>query len=119
MSADTLDIFIEGREDTPVHAVWQDSSGTPIDLTGYSAKMQVRAAVDGNVIVEKSSGAGSIALGGAAGTVDYTFTSAETVTLGTAAPRGAVHDLVLTSGGGVVTKLFKGRITVDPAVTQA
>lgn len=39
--AGTLDLVIDGAE--PLSIVYEDEDGNPIDLTGYNARMQVRA----------------------------------------------------------------------------
>ena len=42
---------------------------TPVDLTGSSARLEIFDSLNGQLIASPSSGAGEIALGGAAGTV--------------------------------------------------
>lgn len=50
---------------------WTDSDGNTVDLTGYSAMMQVRRNVDTVVLIELSSAAGGgITLGGTAGAIE-------------------------------------------------
>ena len=83
---------------------WLDSAGAPIDLTGYTAKMQVRETVDSTaVILELSTVNSRISLGGAAGTIDLT---ASATVMTAVAVVDAVPDEVLrldpTSVGALV-----------------
>ena len=98
-------------------ATWTDSTGTAVNLTGYTARMQVRAAYDATTtILSLTSGAGDITLGGSAGTI--AITASATVTAALTAPWTGVYDLELVSGGGVVTRLLEGPATVSPEVTR-
>lgn len=90
---------------------------TPVNLTGYSARMQVRTEVDAtDTILDLTSlVGGAITLGGAAGTIalDLSATSTADVTPGT-----HVYDLELVSGAGVVTRLLQGSFVVSAEVTR-
>lgn len=102
---------------------WTTTSGTvttPVDLTGYTARMQVREAHNSTTpILSLTSGSG-ITLGGTAGTI-YLEASA-TTTAGVAVagtPRDQyVYDLELISGAGYVTRLVEGDFYLDPEVTR-
>lgn len=98
---------------------WTDSARDAYNLTGYTARMQVRANTSSNtVIIALSTTAGSggtITLGGTAGTVDLLIPAANTTTL-TAGQY--VYDLELVSGGGVVTRLIEGNFKVTAEVTR-
>jgi hypothetical protein len=106
--------------DCPQGATWDRTftatiDAAPINLTGYSAAMQVRDAADGaTALVSLTSGAG-ITLGGAAGTIAVTISS--TVTAAIVAGSYS-YDLEITSGGGVVTRLLQGAFNVTAGVTR-
>lgn len=91
------------------------TNGTAVNLTGYSARMQVRDAADSdNVRLSLTSGSG-ITLGGTAGTI--LLDASPTVTADI--PAGQyVYDLELVTGGGAVTRLVQGTLIVDPEVTR-
>ena len=100
-----------------------DSTGNPLNLTGYSAEMQVRTTVGipnndtcPNLVLSMSSGAGSIVLGGTAGTVVATAPASITSTL----PIGQFYyDLVLTaSGGEPKNRVIQGLFTVSGGVSK-
>lgn len=49
---------------------YKDSSGNPINLTSYTARMQIRTTVTSpDIVLEATTSNGYIALGGAAGTI--------------------------------------------------
>jgi len=83
-----------------------------MDLSGYSARSQMRSTHD----------SGTIAL---SFTASITNDSAGQITLSASATTTAsieegiyVYDLEIESAGGVVTRLMQGQITVTPEVTR-
>jgi len=92
---------------------WYSTGTTPVDLTSYTAKMQVRSVPGGAVVLELSTANGRIALGGAAGTI--TITAAASVMNMTADLYQ--YDLEMTNGA-VVTRLVQGSFEVRDEVTQ-
>lgn len=94
---------------------WNDDGGDPINLTGYTARMHVRKSYDAaTTVVALTSGSG-ITLGGAAGTITL---SVSATTTGGVPASTYVYDLELESGGGQVTRLVEGTLTVTPEVTR-
>ena len=95
---------------------WQ-TGGTPVNLSGYTARMQVRDSYDGgSAIVNITSGTG-ITLGGTAGTILLELTATQTAAID-ATPSGQyVYDLELVSGS-TVTRLVEGTFIVSPEVTR-
>ena len=93
----------------------QSDAQTPVNLTGFSAAMQVRAETADDLLASFSTAGGSITLGGPAGTI--TLAAAPSVT--TAWTFGAgLYDLQLTDSGGDVVTLIAGIFTVTPAITS-
>lgn len=116
MAAATHDILIEQGATFQLNLVWKDSGGTPINLTGYTARMQVRQKIaDTNPLLSFTTENGAITLGGALGTIAITglatLTDALTV-------KSGVYDLELVSPGGIVTRLIEGAVTITPQVTR-
>jgi hypothetical protein len=86
----------------------------PVDLTNYTAAMQVREnAAATAVILDLASGSG-ITLGGTAGTIEVNV-DAETMELTSAG--NYVYDLELDSGAEV-TRLIQGGFQIQPEVTR-
>ena len=96
--------------------VWKDAAGLPIDLTGYSARMQIRSTRQGGTALVSltSSPAGGITITPAEGKIVLRVEAAETTTL---TPGTAFYDLEVVSGAGEVTRLLEGGVTISPEVT--
>ncbi|MCE2724697.1 MAG: hypothetical protein LW865_15685 [Betaproteobacteria bacterium] len=87
---------------------------TPVSLAGFTARMTIRSDYGGDSLLELTSSSG-ITLDDTAKTITVTITAAQTAAF---AFTGAVYDLELVSGSGVVTELLRGAITVlDEATT--
>jgi hypothetical protein len=115
MAAGVWNIVIEQGGTFSNTVTWKDGSGVAVNLTGYTARMQIRKNPDSFVtLVEITTENGGITLGGAAGTIALLITAAVTATL----PAGpAKYDLELISGS-TVTKLLKGDVSILPEVTR-
>jgi hypothetical protein len=88
------------------------ASSGPVDLTGYTAALQIRPfSLSTTILYDASS---NITLGGTAGTItlDIPATSTALFTWW-----NGVYDLLLTSSSGVATRLLMGSVTVTPGVT--
>ena len=91
-------------------------NGNYVNVTGYSADMQVRQDVDSaSIIVELSTANGRIVAGTTDGKFTLTLTAAQTAAL---PPGNYVYDLEVTSPGGIVTKILTGGFAVIAEVTQ-
>lgn len=115
MTAGIYDIIIEkGATWNPI-ITWQNNDGTAIDLTGYSARLQVREPVTASTtLISLTSGSG-ITLGGTAGTIALLLSATDTAALSF---EKGVYDLELVSGGGIVYRLLQGRVNVSSEVTR-
>lgn len=88
----------------------------PVDLTGYTARMQIRATLeDATVLVSLTTENGGITLGATAGTIALLITAAATTLLTFS---NAVYDLEIISAGGIVTRLLSGNIILSKEVTR-
>ena len=96
---------------------WQ-TGGTAVNLTGYSARMQVRDSYDGGTAIVSLSNGTGITLGGTAGTIDLALSATATAALDGTPNTQFVYDLELVSGAGYVTRLVEGRFYVYPEVTR-
>ena len=95
---------------------WKDSTGAAVNLTGYTARMQIRERVESTSALVSLTQASGITLGGAAGTVVITITPTQTDALPNI--KKGVYDLELVSNGGIVTRLLQGEVVVSPQVTR-
>ena len=96
--------------------VYRDPNDTPIDLTGYTARMHFREKhTDPDPPLYAATDGDDITLGGAAGTIVIVIPAATTAAW---TFKTAVYDLELVEPDGEVVRLVEGRITVTPEVTR-
>ena len=96
--------------------IWQDSAGVPVNLLGYTARMQVRKnVIDPTVLLSLTTENAGIVLGGSAGTIDLAATATQMAAL---TWRTGVYDLELIAADGTVTRLLSGSVEMSPEVTR-
>jgi hypothetical protein len=97
--------------------VWSEKdSGQPVDLSGYTARMQAREYADSaSAFIDLTTENGGITLGGASGSIDIAMTATATAAL---TPIKGVYDLELISGSGIVYRIVQGELCVIAEVTQ-
>jgi hypothetical protein len=116
MAAATYDLMIEQGTTWVRTLTLRNSDDALINLTGYSARMSVRQKIESTTtLLDLTVANGRVALGGAAGTIILTLTATETAALSFAL---AMYDIEMVSGAGVVTRLMRGRITLNKEVTR-
>lgn len=117
MPAAKLDLLIEQGSTFKLSlAVKSGVPPTPVNLTGYSARMQVRSDPKSeSAILSLSSDTTGILIDPIAGTINIEVPA--TVTSGIIQTSG-VYDLEIESASGEVTRLVKGKVKIDPEVTR-
>jgi hypothetical protein len=85
-----------------------------VDLTGYTAAMQVRDTPQSPIAVLSLTSGEEIILGGALGTIAITVPATD---MAAVIADNYQYDLELNSGGQV-TRIIRGRFTVIPEVTR-
>lgn len=96
--------------------IWRNKNGRPIDLTGYTAKMQLRTAASSSTsILDLLTSNSRITIDGTHGIIDLLVSATDTAALSVMT---AVYDLILTSPTGTVTRLLEGKITITPGVSR-
>lgn len=111
MPAGPYDFELDQGASWSTVVAYQDSSGNPINLTGWAAAMQIRlfkAASDPLV-------AATCVIDGTAGTVTLSLTRAQTAALPAKTP--LFYDVLITNGTQGI-RLIEGQITLDQAVTE-
>lgn len=95
---------------------WQTkSTGTPVNLTGYTAAMQIRRThADATALVSLTNGNG-LTIEGTDGRVRIEIPASTTATL---TPGRYVYDLVLTDLASKKKRLVEGVAIVDAGVTR-
>jgi hypothetical protein len=117
MAASKLNLPIVEKGATYRHTLfWKDSSNVAIDLTGCTAKLQVRESVDSDiVIVELSTANNRIIIDHTLGKIDLFISDEDTTVLD---GFGGVYDLEIYQSNGDTTRLIEGRMTFKPEVTR-
>lgn len=88
---------------------------TPVDLTTYTARMQVREKYTSTQkILDLTTENGGITLGGSSGTIDINIDSSTTASI---VAKNYVYDLELVSSS-TVTRILEGKFIVTPEVTR-
>lgn len=88
----------------------------PTNLTGYTARMQLRESVDSEDVLLELTSPTELVLDATAGMITVSMTEAETAAL---TFDTAVYDLELVSSGGISKRLAAGKVTVSKEVTRA
>jgi len=109
---------------------WKNAANTAVDLSGYTAKMQLRDSQDVSsslyLTLNTSASAAStgICLSGSAGNLNVnegklgiTITAADTSALNFGTDDMAYYDLEMTKGS-VVTRLLQGKVKLSKQVTS-
>ena len=90
---------------------------TPVDISGFSAKMEIKDVVGGTILMTLSTGVDArIVLDPANYTITLTLAAADTDSSVLTWLKG-VYDLEMTSPTGAVTTLFSGSVSVVQEVT--
>jgi hypothetical protein len=81
-AAQTDLILQQGKTFNEQWIYYEENGATPIDLTGKTARLQVRASYDSlTALVNLTTENGGIALGGIAGTITFSLSATETAAL--------------------------------------
>ena len=132
MAAGNFSFTIEQGATTDFELVYKDSSGNPIDLTGYNARMQLKDSIGGSTTYLtlssslQSDGTG-LNLSGSGGNQASKPTTSGSIgvfishtTSSNLSFSSAVYDLEIVSGSGigtVVTRLIQGKVNLSKEVT--
>jgi hypothetical protein len=109
-------VVIDQGADWYITFTYKNSAGVAINLTGYTAAMQLRSEPsDTLAVLSLSSPSNGITITGATGTIAVHATAAQT---GGISAGDYYYDLEITSGAGVITRLVQGQIEVSAQVTR-
>ena len=116
MPAGKLDLLIE-QGATFKHALLvEDNSGSALDLTGFTARMQLRPEIESaDVLLELTTENGRITIAPLTGRLDLEVEADDT---GALTFETAVYDLELIDPAGDVLRLLQGRVRLSPEVTR-
>ena len=116
MSAATYNFALEQGATLLKPIIYKDSTGAVVNLTGCSARMQIRRSVsDPDVLLNMTSSNGKIQLVPLQGKITLVFSAADTALLNFSKAR---YDLEIVAADGSVTRLLQGEITLSKEVTR-
>lgn len=120
MSAVRQNLVIEQGATFVFNINWmQEDETTPVDITGFTARMHIRDNIDAvdPALVELTTENSRITLGGTSGTIQLSISAVDTAAI---TFTEGVYDLELvnTGGTGDVTRLTYGGVEVRPEVTR-
>lgn len=100
---------------TPSFTYYSDDQVTPINLTGYTFALKWRLTPAATPVLSLSLGSGITCSAPATGVISIHATTAQLSSIATGVYS---YDLLATSGGGVVTQLFKGSIYLEASMSH-
>lgn len=119
MAAGKLDLIIEQGATFKHRLVVKQGTGQsapPANLTGYTARMQVRLDYDATqVVIALTTENGRLLITALDGIIDMEISATDTAAL---CFSGAVYDLEIQSSSGEVTRLVEGKVTLSREVTR-
>jgi len=116
MSAGTLDLFVEQGATFSYTLTLNDSAGAPVNLTGYTARMQMRRSVQSpDILISLTTANGRLVITPLTGVITMTISATDTAALNF---QSAVYDLEIESAGGIVTRLIEGKVRLSLEVTR-
>jgi hypothetical protein len=124
--AGTYDIYCDQGATFRRVITWKNSTGTAVNLTGYTARMMVRTsyAASTPALSLTSSPVAGIAITAATGVITITITPVQSSGIAMPTVNGVrdafdgVYDLELVAPSGDVTRLLEGRFICSPEATR-
>jgi hypothetical protein len=115
MAAANYNLLIEQGATFTLSILWKDNDNNPIDITNYSARMQIRKTYESDPVISLTSDlGGGITLGGEAGTIDILIEADATENIEI---RQGRYDLELEFNE-YVTRLIEGEVDISKEVTK-
>lgn len=95
--------------------IWKDDTGTPINLTGYTAIMEIKnASTDATALLTLSTANGGITLGGANGEINLALSETAISAL---AVGSYVYDMKFTQPDTTTLRLLEGKFVLMEYIT--
>ena len=114
--AETYELNINQGSNLSLEIALKNSDGTPLNLTGYTARMQLRASYTApDIIVELTTENGRIIIIPLTGVVRLLLDASTTAAF---IAKNYVYDLETVSSTGFVTRVLQGEAIVSPEVTR-
>lgn len=117
MAAFRVKLIIDQGATFRKHFVWKvGTPAAPKDLTGYTARMQIRETVESAVVLKSlTTENGGITLGGATGEIDLYLSAVDTAAI---AWDSGVYDIEFIAPNSDVIRRIAGTVIVTKEVTR-
>jgi hypothetical protein len=115
-NGDDVDINLYKGKTVNFSIFWKDSQNQPIDISSYTAKMQVRQNLQDAVLLEFSTANSRININGLTGEINITMPAIETANL--AELVDGIYDLEIESPLGDVSLVMSGMFNIIGEVTR-
>ena len=115
MTAAKYDITIEKGTTFIQEFVYKDSNSQIIDLTGYTARMQVRQSEPSSTTIFNLTDVDGITIAPLEGKLSVRIEAADTASISAIT---AVYDLEIEATDGTVTRLVEGKVAIKQEVTR-
>ncbi len=114
--AEIYELNINQGSNLSLEIALKNSNGTPLNLTGYTARMQLRASYTApDFIVELTTENGRLVINALLGTITMLLSASTTAAI---VAKNYVYDLETVSATGFVTRVLQGEAIVSPEVTR-
>jgi hypothetical protein len=115
MPAPLHDLNVDQGATFKRRVIWRNEDSSAVDVTGYTARMQVRTGPEVSSYVLNLKDDAGITVG----TTDGSFLLEATATKMQSVPAGSLwYDLEVISPTGIVTRLLRGRFNVSREITR-
>jgi hypothetical protein len=108
-------VEIDQGADWFFNVTYENPAGTPVNITSYTAALQLRSLPESTTAVLSLATGSGITITGASGLVAVHATATQT---GAIIAGDYYYDLEITSPQNVVTRLVQGQAIVNPQVTR-
>ena len=108
-------VEIDQGADWFFNVTYENPAGTPVNITSYTAALQLRSLPESTTAVLSLTTGSGITITGSTGLVAVHATATQT---GAIIAGDYYYDLEITSPQGVVTRLVQGQAIVNPQVTR-
>lgn len=119
MAAGTYNTTIDKGATFSLTVTYKDAAGDPVNLTGWTARMQIRETPSSaSTLLTSTGGSPTIAISNtnfATGVISITISAANTANI---AVPVAYYDIEVESGAGLVRRVLQGRLAISPEVTR-
>jgi hypothetical protein len=112
----TYNTVIDQGADWYINFTYENPAGTPVNITSYTAALQVRTSpLAATTVLSLATGGNGIVITGATGLVAVHATAVQT---GNITNGRYTYDLEITSPTSIVTRLVQGTIDVSAQTTR-